>query len=187
MLVHSLHPARTVPTNPSSAPGRGQRAASAWTASRWSLLAALSLGMVALLAGHPAKAALGGDVGSVEADRLQFQASAQHAVRLSFSVHSLTMANGTVVREYLAANGAVFAVSWHGRSIPDLKQLLGVHFSTFDASPHRERGGLGHLVVRDAAQNPNLVVESNGRARSFHGRAYLNNALPAGISTNDIE
>jgi hypothetical protein len=150
-------------------------------------LTALSLCVVALLCSHPAKAALGGGVATVETDRLQLRASSQRTVHDAFSVHLMTAANGTVVREYVSPAGAVFAVSWHGRVIPDLRQLLGAQFSAFSASQYRERGGLGHLVVRDAAQNPNLVVESNGRARSFHGRAYLNSALPAGVSINDIE
>ena len=150
-------------------------------------LAALAVGLASLLAIHPAKAALGAGVASVEADRQHFHASSQHNARGAFSVHELTMANGTVVREYASPTGAIFAVSWHGRVIPDLKQLLGAQFATFKSSPNRQRGGLGHLVVQDAAQNPNLVVESNGRVRSFHGRAYLINALPAKVSTNDIE
>jgi hypothetical protein len=150
-------------------------------------LALLAIGFVVALAIHPAKAALGGNAATVAADGQRMNATVQRDVRSAFEVHSLTMANGTVVREYLAPGGAVFAVSWHGRVIPDLKQLLGAQFSTFSTSPHRQNGGLGHLVVQDTAQNPNLVVESNGRARSFHGRAYLNNALPAGVTLNDIE
>ncbi len=150
-------------------------------------MAILVLGVIAVSAGRPAKAALGGDLATVEADRQQFHASVQHRARGAFSVHEMTMVNGTVVREYTTPSGAVFAVSWHGRVIPDLKQLLGAQFSAFQASPNRQRGGLGHLVVQDAAQNPNLVVESNGRAPSFNGRAYLNHAFPVGVTTNDVE
>ena len=155
--------------------------------SAWSTLAALAFAGAAVLAGHPAKAALGADVGTVETDRQHIHATVQRSAHGAFNVHALTMPNGTVVREYVSLAGTVFAVSWHGRVIPDLKQLLGAQFATFSASPHRQRGGLGHLLVQDAAQNPNLVIESNGRAPSFHGRAYLNNSLPAGVTVNDIE
>lgn len=144
---------------------------------RLALAGALALPMFA------ANATLGSDAASVEGDRAHLQASVQRTDKPAYAVHLLTLPSGTLVREYVAPGGSVFGVTWNGPSIPDLKALLGEHFTTFTTSPNRQKGGRGHLVVTDGA----LVVESNGRMRSFHGRAFLTNAIPAGVSANEIE
>jgi hypothetical protein len=146
-------------------------------------LVPLALGALATLAAIPARAALGENASTVEADRQQMHANVQRAAHAAFTVHELQVADGRLVREYVAANGAVFAVTWHGPFLPDLRQLLGVHFDTIARSQHRQRGGLAHERVREGR----LVFESNGHPRSFHGRAYLSDAVPAGVTLNDIE
>lgn len=146
-----------------------------------SLLAAL--GTALLLSASPAMAALGGDVSSVEADRVSLKGaltgfSAVHG----YGVHELTTASGVHVREYLA-DGKVFAVSWHGPVIPDLRQMLGAYYASFAqaaSAPHV--GGHRHLKI----EQPGLVVESNGRMRAFYGRAWDPALLPASFSVADI-
>jgi len=111
-------------------------------------------------------------------------AAAQRGARNAYSVHELALPSGTVVREFVAKSGTVFAVAWRGPAIPDLRQLLGAHFATYAGSPQRARGGRGHLRVQDGA----LVVESSGRSRAgFRGRAYLHDALPAGVQMDEIQ
>jgi hypothetical protein len=147
----------------------------------------LLLGSCMALWASSSQAALDGTVASIEADRARFHAVVPNRVsQAAYSVHTLTLTNNTQVHEYLGTSGKVFAVTWQGRSIPDLRQLLGVHYVTFSSSGARHRNGLGHLVVQDNAQHPNLVVESHGRQPGFHGRAYLLQSLPAGVSLADI-
>jgi hypothetical protein len=144
------------------------------------LLGTLSLSL-------PAWASLDADQSSVTRDRAVLKAGKVERVSVgTFSVHRYTLQGGTEVREYVAASGKVFAVTWHGPHIPNLQQLLGVHHSTFLNASSRQRGGVNNLVVRDDAANPNLIVESHGHQRAFHGRAYLLHALPAGVSPADI-
>jgi hypothetical protein len=137
----------------------------------------------AALASAPARASLGEKTDSVEADRLQLRAVTHVRSMPVYAVHELSGPGGDVVREYVSSSGVVFAVSWVGKTLPNLRQLLGAHFETYTGSPHRSRGGNGHLVVRDGE----LTVESTGRMRSFRGHAYLSNAIPAGVNLHDIQ
>lgn len=137
-----------------------------------------------LLTGR-ALAALGGDSASVEADRMSLKAQARPATSASgYEVHAITLPGGTVVREYLSPAGKVFALSWHGPSIPDLRQMLGNYYPRFaealKSAPHP--GNHRHLKVDE----PNLVVESFGRMRAFSGRAWDPALLPANFSTSEI-
>jgi hypothetical protein len=110
-------------------------------------------------------------------------ASRQVTAQAAYTVHELQLPNGGLVHEYVSPTGRVFGVSWGAPFMPNLRQLLGVHFDTYTGSPHQQRGGRGHLAVREGG----LVVESNGRMRAFRGRAYLADAIPAGVTVDDIK
>jgi len=166
--------------NPSSLPGGRIRAARPGAARAGALLL---LGMAALVTADRAHAELGGAFTSFAGGPQQAHAAVRATGQAGFSVSELRTSDGAILREYAAPGGQVFGVSWSGPNLPNLRQLLGVHFDTYTSSPNRQRGGLGHLVVHEGA----LVVESGGRMRSFHGRAYLSNALPAGVTTDDIQ
>jgi len=131
----------------------------------------------------PAHASLGAGVNTVELDRQQIQATRRVTTHTAYSVHELQSAGGALVREYVSTNGQVFAISWGGSTMPNLRQLLGAHFDSFVGSANRQRGGHAHLVVREG----NLVVESGGHMRSFHGRAYLSDAIPSGVALDEIQ
>jgi hypothetical protein len=146
------------------------------------------LGLLALLLGSlalvpSARASLGADSGSVEADRAAM--NGQIAVRGAggYEVREITTPDGVHVREYLTAAGTVFAISWQGPVRPDLRQVLGGYYARYAqavATPHA--GGHRHLAV----EQPGLVVESNGRMRAFYGRAWDPTLLPAHFSVADL-
>ena len=102
----------------------------------------------------------------------------------TYTVSTSTLDSGTVVNEYVAANGNVFAVSWKGPFMPDLRTLLGVHFATMTSAaaqiPHA-----GHSQFSLA--RPEVVIQSSGHMRAFQGRAWIPADLPAGFSTANIE
>ncbi len=135
-----------------------------------------------------ALASLGGNLESIGIDGVHMKAKAAAQVTTSstasYTLHVATLPSGTVVRQYLSANGIVFAVTWSGPFKPDLRQLLGPHFDTMitrqSGTPHA-----GHPFTH--LHEDNLVIESRGHARSFFGRAYLPNAIPAGVSPQDIQ
>jgi hypothetical protein len=93
----------------------------------------------------------------------------------------------TVVREYVAQNGAVFAVVWHGPQMAPLNTLLGSYFPEYlqgiSAARAAQGGGHGPAMV----QADGLIVQTGGHMGNFTGRAYLPQALPQGISPDDLQ
>ena len=146
---------------------------------RWGAAGLAALALVAA----PAHATLGENLPSVESDRIQVRASVRQVSHAAYTVHELATGMNGVVREYVAPNGQVFAVSWHGPSMPNLKQILGVHYDTLAAAPPRAPGSRAHVSLNIGT----LVFESSGHMRSFHGRAFLTDALPSGVTSNDIQ
>ncbi len=147
-----------------------------------SLLVALAV--AGLTSATPALAALGGDVSSVDADRISLKgALTSFSTVKGYGVHEITTPAGVHVREYLTSDGKVFAVSWHGPFIPDLQQMLGAYYARYAqaaSAPHV--GGHRHLRI----EQPGLVVESNGRMRAFYGRAWDPALLPQNFTPADI-
>jgi len=146
---------------------------------RW----AMSLPFFLAIGTPPASAALGGAVDTVNADEVKLQA-VRHVARsaATHEIHELTLASGTVVREFVAPSGAVFAVTWQGPFKPDLNQLLGAYFPRLVAA-----GQMRHADHRALSVHaPDLVIESGGRMRAFTGRAYLPEMVPATVSVGEL-
>ena len=95
-----------------------------------------------------------------------------------------TLDSGTTVHEYLDVTGTVFAVSWSGPVVPNLKELLGSHFDTLVAhvnnTPRARRSQL--VVTRD-----DVVIVSGGHMGAFEGKAWIPAKLPAGFKPADIK
>ncbi len=137
---------------------------------------AVGLAAAGVVAPPAAEAALGQHFDSIATDAARLSAIAHASnVHAAYIVHTITLPSGTVVREYVGANGVVFGVAWEGPTLPDLKTTLGASFDRFaNASPTR---GAGPLAVSAS----DLVVYSGGHLRAFAGHAYLPQALPAGV------
>jgi len=145
------------------------------------LLVALALG-----ASGNAMAMLGGTLDTVEADQVRLGAARQVAPVGALTQHTLSMPGGASVREYTTSGGLVVGVTWTGPGAPNFKQLFGdAYFSRFTAAQSQKRA-IAH--TRFAVQDPDLVIESSGGMhRLFSGRAYLPQALPAGVSPDQIQ
>jgi Protein of unknown function (DUF2844) len=133
------------------------------------------------MAASPAGATLGGSAESVVADQSNLHAKRAVVERRGYTVHEISRDDGTLIREYVTPAGKVFGVSWTGPTIPDLAQLLGPYNTEFQNTLRSKSARRKVAVVR----NPDLVVESAGHSRAFHGRAYLNSMLPGGV-TEDV-
>jgi hypothetical protein len=150
-------------------------------------LALLGLGLA--LAALPCSASLGsapsqlGNTSVRQARMLAAGTPAATRAPASYDVSANQLPNGTTVREY-AVNGVVFAVSWHGPFLPDLRELLGRHFATLTDETARHPLA-GHSQVRIA--RPDVTIESGGHMRAYNGRAWVNSLLPAGFNTDEIE
>ena len=155
-----------------------------------SLSLALALG-AALLAGQamaPAEAGLGNTLASVQSDRMSMKGQLRTRSGAGYSVQEITAASGTVVREYVASSGVVFAVSWYGPSMPDLQQTLGSYFTEFQSAVQARRAqhpgprGHNHLEIH----TPSLVVRSLGHMRQYFGMAYVPALMPPNLSLSDL-
>ena len=101
-----------------------------------------------------------------------------------YTVTQSTLDSGTVVREYSDANGTVFAVSWKGPTLPDLRTLLGDKFTVMTSNAAK-RPKAGHSQL--AVEQSDVVIVSNGHMRAYAGQAWIPAALPAGFDTGSIE
>jgi Protein of unknown function (DUF2844) len=139
--------------------------------------------LVAAIVCAPALAALGGDAASVETDRLHLKGSVRVAPTVDYVMHEIQTPAGITVREYLSEDGKVFALSWRGPGIPDLRQMLGGYYSEFaqqaaSVTQHNHH----HLTVQTA----HVVVESSGHTRAFFGRAWAPALLPSNFSLSTL-
>jgi hypothetical protein len=134
--------------------------------------------VVFCLGGAPvARATLGGDVASIAANERELL-GVRHVQKLaSGERHDLTLPSGIVVHEYLSAGGVVYALTWRGPRMPDLRELLGPYFAELGGGATRMSGG-HHRVTRVGSD---LVIRSSGHRGSFAGRAWVPSLVPSGI------
>lgn len=129
-----------------------------------------------------AHAGLGGPESTVADDVALLQGSIKSTPRTLYQVHDIQLPSGTVLREFATVGGNVFAVSWSGPSMPNLRQALGNYFAAFVAAAKTKHGDRNHLHI----EQPGLVIQSSGHMRAFTGRAYLPDAIPAGVAVEEL-
>ena len=149
----------------------------------WMAAAAVAV-LTLAVAPRPARASLGGDETTVQADQTRMAATLRTTTRELYTIHEMQASNNVVVREFVSQAGKVFGVAWQGPTRPDLSHVLGAYFDTFTkAAQKMGRAARGPLSI----QQPGLVVQLGGHARSFVGMAYVPQMLPAGVSPQEIQ
>ena len=146
--------------------------------------AALGLAvLIAALLPHVASATLGEPEITVQTDVAQTHATLKSSEdRAGYRVHEIQLPSGTVMREFVAPNGNVFAVAWQGPTRPDLRQVLGQYFDAFASAPRTKLSDRRHVQI----QQGDLVLQSGGHMRALSGRAYLQSAIPSGVNLGDL-
>ena len=129
------------------------------------------------------QAALGGTEASVEVDRVRMKAALKTSQTALYTVHEMQTPSGITVREFVSPAGVVFAVTWQGPFMPDLRQALGAYFPLYQTAPPTGRSGHAHRAV----ERPDLVVRSAGHLRSFFGLAYVPRLVPAGVAADQLK
>ncbi len=130
-----------------------------------------------------AHAGLGEPVESVQRDHAALRGKALAVTpAATFDRHEITTAEGTRVSEYASRAGTVFAVTWSGRSLPDLKVVLGQHYDAYAAATTRHRGN-HHVFTIETAD---LVLHIRKLPRGFTGSAHVPALLPPGTAAVDI-
>ena|SRR3984957_6922631 len=133
---------------------------------------------------QPVRAALGSDAASVLTDGAELQGAVNSVPGQQYDIDEINAASGIRVREFLNRNGIVFAVTWSGPVVPDLRMLLGSSFGSYTkAVAALKQPGLQRSL---RIATPELVVESGGHMRAYSGRAYLPLLIPPGASTADL-
>jgi hypothetical protein len=97
-----------------------------------------------------------------------------------------TDANRIRIRQYVAPTGQIYAVSWDGPAMPDIRALFGTWFGRYQQGAIEAQSNAGGLHSSNI-EGSDLVVQSSVRLREFTGRAWLSAALPAGVTSTDIE
>lgn len=146
---------------------------------KWLLCGAV---LAAALSPCIADAGLGQAENSVQTDAAHLKGSITATPYIGYQVQEIQMPSGILVREFVATNGTVFAVAWNGPTVPNLRQLLGQYFNNFVAAAQAKHAGHRHLQI----QQSDLVLQASGHMRAFSGRAYLPQAVPAGVSIADL-
>lgn len=149
------------------------------TRSGWRRALVLALGALAPVAW----AGLGERVESVQRDQSALRgATAKVTARAHCDVHEVTTAQGATVREYVSPDGTVFATTWSGPSMPDLKVLLASHHAEYLAGAQARRGN-HHVLALDSDR---LVLRVMKLPRGLAGSAHVPALVPPGMDVQDI-
>jgi Protein of unknown function (DUF2844) len=137
----------------------------------------------AALCPRAAYAVLGAPADSVTADQARMEGHLASSKGPNFTVEQISTSSGTVVNEYVAPTGTVFAISWRGPRPPDLSQLFGSYFAEYQAAAAQARPQRRQLEVTTGS----VVVEATGHMRDLRGRAYVPSLIPAGVTADEIQ
>ena len=138
--------------------------------------------LIAVLCPCIAAAALGEPETSVQTDVARLRGSIRVTSHANYNVHEIQLPSGTLVREFAASDGKVFAVAWNGPTIPNLREIMGQYFDSYVTAAKAQHSGHHHLQIRQS----DLVVLAGGHMRAFSGLAYLPQAIPSGVSVGDL-
>jgi len=141
--------------------------------------AAVALTLLPLAA---AQAGLGENTDSLPRDYAAMSGTLSVTPMQSYDVHQIVSSTGTTVREYATHAGRVFAVTWSGSQVPDLKNLLGSSFKRYLSLAQTHR--TGHHVL--SINTPDLVMTSIRTQRSATGQAYIPTLMPSGVSRREL-
>ena len=133
----------------------------------------------------PAWATLGQPEASVTSDQLHMKSEERVQTLQNYRVHELTTAEGTTVREYVSSQGSVFGITWHGRSAPDMNQLLGTYTNNLQTATsaqtkiQRRRG----ITVRTG----DFVYSNSCHLGRCAGSAYLPKLVPSNVTVEAMQ
>ncbi|SCX67297.1 DUF2844 domain-containing protein [Variovorax sp. EL159] len=105
----------------------------------------------------------------------------------SWTTRETTLPDGLIEREYLTADGVVFAVAWRGSHRPELSVLLGTQYATQmsrNARALRLQGKGSHGTT--SQNDETFAVQASTHQRSSTGVAWLPKLLPAGVSPDAL-
>jgi len=153
------------------------------------IAARILLSCLVLALPFPAAAVLGDTAASVLNDQTRMKGTLRSVDNHTYVMHEIT-SSGTVVREFVSPQGAVFGVAWEGQFPPDLQQLLGPYYQQAQKAREKsQQAGSQQPRPRRApivVETPGLVLYETGHMRRFQGQAYIPQLVPQGVQASDI-
>jgi hypothetical protein len=149
-------------------------------------VASTSAVLLALLLGAaPAWAVLGENESSIALDQQNLRGADRQETHPGYTLHQITAADGTVVKEFVSPAGRVFGIAWQSSHMPNLEQLLGSNITELQLALQSKtrRPGRRPLMVR----TDKLVLVSGGHMRALHGYAYVPGLVPANVSPEAVQ
>lgn len=144
-----------------------------------SVLCALLLGLSPLTA----RAGLGENVAHIAQDRVVLRGTPVQVTRSgAYDRHELQTAAGVQVREFADRSGRIFAVTFNGPSKPDLKVLLGAHYTEYATATRPSVST--HKVYTHASGT--LALSIVKLPRGFTGSAFIPDAVPVGVDPRQL-
>ena len=137
-------------------------------------------------AAAPAAARLGGPVATIAVDADQMTARTAAVPMGSYTRHDLIRVNDGSVREFVNADGQVFAVTWNGPGKPDLRTLLGPSFATLQADGAASGQAMHALRRPPQVNRPDLQIQTGGHMGWFHGVALIPSLAPPDFVRADL-
>jgi predicted methyltransferase len=101
----------------------------------------------------------------------------------NFSVQEIVAPGGGLVREYVGPSGMVFAVSWSGPTMPDLKALLASYYPRFALQAQASERGSKVLAI----QCSDFVLRILKLPRGLAGAAYVPQLMPSGVTAAQLK
>jgi hypothetical protein len=148
------------------------------------IFSALGAGLLlwALVRPTAAYAGLGDSSVSIARDRAAMRSSLNTVSMKGYDVQELTDESGATVREYVSSAGTVFALTWSGTQVPDLKLLLSTYYDRYVAAAQTHR--TGHHVLSIAT--PELVMTVVRFQRKSSGQVYAPSLMPSGVTRQEL-
>lgn len=98
-----------------------------------------------------------------------------------YDIYTFTTTQGITIKQYVA-NDQVFAVTWHGPRIPNLRQLYGTYFNSYSQAKTPNTG-----MSNRSVDTLDLNATTYGISGAFVGRAVLKAQLPEGITIENLK
>lgn len=140
---------------------------------------------VAALGGAPMDTPPGASVASKIESKSVFEKYTNASPVSTYSIVETRMSVGDILREYVSYDNRVFAAVWEGRNTPDMAVLLGKYFSQYRTALMNQRTSRDSHIPIGVVLN-DLIVYVSGRTGNVYVRAWLPEALPAGVRPDAI-
>ncbi|MGF6790289.1 DUF2844 domain-containing protein [Paraburkholderia sp. 35.1] len=142
---------------------------------------ASAIALVACCASFGAHAELGGTMPS---QAVSGASAPRTLLNGALRERTWTDAGNTTINEYATSTGLIVAYAWQGPTMPDLHALLGKYGDSYKTGAAAADSGNLHS---SRVTRADVIVESGGPMRGYVGRAWLPAALPAGVTSDDIQ